>query len=80
MFLVANETEQEVLTQVHTYNLTNIVECDILMYEKRYEICPYCGKKLFRIVPSSEYKNIYVWCKTCKKEILINKRAKEPIQ
>lgn len=44
--------------------------------ENEYENCPYCGKKLFRIVRTSEYKNIFIWCKTCKKEIEVNK--KEP--
>lgn len=43
-----------------------------------YEICPQCGKKLFRVTPESVYEHIFVWCKNCKKEIEINKRAKEP--
>lgn len=36
--------------------------------------CPNCGKKLFKIDDTSIVKNLYIWCKTCKKEILI----KEP--
>lgn len=40
-----------------------------------YEKCPFCGKKLFRITHESEYKNIFVWCKICKKEIVINKKS-----
>lgn len=48
--------------------------------EKRYIICPFCGKKLFRVIKTSEYKDIFVWCKTCKKEIKITKRANEPKQ
>jgi DNA-directed RNA polymerase subunit RPC12/RpoP len=36
--------------------------------------CPDCGKKLFRIDKTSSCKNIYIWCKSCKKEILV----KEP--
>lgn len=36
--------------------------------------CPECGKKLFKIDRTSTCKNIYIWCKSCKKEILI----KEP--
>jgi len=43
-----------------------------------YETCPYCGKKLFRIKNISEYCHIFVWCKTCKKEIEVSKRAFEP--
>ena len=44
----------------------------------RYELCPHCGKKLFRIAPNSDYEHIFVWCKNCKKEIEVSKRAKEP--
>ena len=43
--------------------------------DKLYVNCPKCGKKLFRIDEKSIYKNIYVWCKTCHKEIII----KEPL-
>ena len=46
--------------------------------EKRYEVCPYCGKKLFRVTTESCYTNIFIWCKTCKKEILISKKSQEP--
>lgn len=42
---------------------------------KSYVICPKCGKKLFRIDEKSVYKNIYIWCKNCHKEIVI----KEPL-
>lgn len=41
--------------------------------EKRYALCPHCGKKLFRVTNESSYKNIYVWCKNCKKEIKVDK-------
>lgn len=41
--------------------------------EDKYEVCPNCGKKLFRVISTSEYKHIFIWCKNCKKEIEINK-------
>jgi len=44
----------------------------------KYELCPKCGKKLFRVLDTSYYANIYVWCKNCKKEIKVDKRAREP--
>lgn len=47
-------------------------------YMNKYENCPCCGKKLFRVIASSEYRDIFVWCKFCKKEIKVNKRAQEP--
>ena len=51
--------------------------CDIMnSKENNYQNCPNCGKKLFRVIDISEYENIFIWCKTCKKEIKVNK--KEP--
>lgn len=41
--------------------------------EKRYVVCPICGKKLFRIIDKSNYNDIFLWCKNCKKEIRFNK-------
>lgn len=41
--------------------------------EKIYVVCPVCGKKLFRITTNSKYKDIFLWCKNCKKEIRFNK-------
>lgn len=41
--------------------------------DKLYITCPHCGKKLLRIDKDSQFKNIYVWCKICKKEIKLNK-------
>lgn len=44
----------------------------------KYVNCPHCGKKLFRIINESEYIKIYIWCKSCKKEIEITKESQEP--
>ena len=43
----------------------------------RYVFCDICGKKLFRITEDSEYKKIYIWCKTCKKEIELNDKKSQ---
>lgn len=45
--------------------------------DKKYVFCPNCGKKLFRIGKDSIYNNIYVWCKTCRKEIFIKSQRAE---
>lgn len=45
--------------------------------DKKYVFCPNCGKKLFRIGKDSVYNNIYVWCKTCRKEIFIKSQRAE---
>ena len=47
----------------------------VRLMNKSYVVCPKCGKKLFRIDEKSVYKNIYIWCKNCHKEIVI----KEPL-
>lgn len=39
--------------------------------EYTFVVCPHCGKKLFKVDKTSFYRNIYIWCKNCKKEILI---------
>ena len=44
------------------------------MNREYYVYCPICGKKLFRITNESEYKAIFLWCKSCKKEFEFNKR------
>ena len=43
--------------------------------ERRYVLCPHCGKKLFRIIGTSVYIDVFVWCKTCKKEIKVTKKT-----
>ena len=43
--------------------------------DKKYVVCPHCGKKLFRIEKDSCYNNIFVWCKTCRKEINVRKEV-----
>lgn len=43
----------------------------------RYVLCPYCGKKLFKINHESMYMKIFVWCKTCKKEIEVTKHESQ---
>lgn len=43
--------------------------------EMQYIICPCCKKqKLFRINKNSEFNEIYIWCKFCKKEICLKSR------
>ena len=42
--------------------------------------CPDCGKKLFKIDKTSSCKNIYIWCKSCKKEILVKEPKSQVIE
>lgn len=48
--------------------------------DKTYIQCPVCGKKLFRIDKDSSFKNIYIWCKDCRKEIKIRAMSQELIK
>jgi hypothetical protein len=51
-------------------------ECDTMKTDsKHYVMCPNCGKKLFRTTDNSNYANIFVWCKFCKKEIKCDKKS-----
>lgn len=35
--------------------------------------CPVCKRQLlFLLVPDTEVKNLPVWCKTCKREVIVN--------
>lgn len=45
--------------------------------DKIYVCCPHCGKKLFRIEKDSKFKNIYIWCKKCNKEIKVTEPRAE---
>lgn len=60
-------------------NLTSEHKYGIIQDEKIYVVCPYCNKKMFRVDSKSDYKNIYLWCKNCKKEIKFNKKSPEPM-
>nr|DAM39040.1 MAG TPA: zinc-ribbon domain protein [Caudoviricetes sp.] len=43
------------------------------MRNKQWVKCPYCGKKLAKILPDALCKGVFVWCKSCKKEIEIKR-------
>lgn len=34
--------------------------------------CPYCDSKLIRTTPTTEAERLPVWCRKCKREILID--------
>lgn len=44
------------------------------MLPKRSEFacCPYCGGKLIRIAPATEAERLPVWCRKCRRELLID--------
>ena len=42
--------------------------------------CPDCGKKLFKIDKTSSCKNIYIWCKSCNKEIHVREPKSHVIE
>lgn len=44
------------------------------MNKEYYVLCPKCKKKLFKVTEGSTYNDIFIWCKTCKREIKCSKR------
>lgn len=48
-------------------------ECDRMIPMKGgYACCPECNAKLLRISPETEGKRLPVWCRKCKREIMID--------
>ena len=36
------------------------------------DACPFCGGKLVRIAPGTEAERLPVWCRKCRRELLID--------
>ena len=34
--------------------------------------CPWCGAKLVKVAPETEASSLPVWCRRCKRELIIN--------
>lgn len=48
-------------------------KCDTMIPIKGgFACCPYCNSKLIRITPTTEGERLPVWCRKCKREILID--------
>jgi predicted amidophosphoribosyltransferase len=44
----------------------------ILPIKGAFACCPYCGGKLTRIAPDTEAERLPVWCRKCRRELLID--------
>ena len=33
--------------------------------------CPYCGKRLFRLFDNTSCSNLPLWCRMCKRELVL---------
>lgn len=48
-------------------------ECDRMRTNQRRLICPVCNRQtLLFLRPATEAKELPLWCKTCKKEVVVN--------
>ena len=44
----------------------------ILPRKGGFACCPFCGGKLVRIAPGTEAERLPVWCRKCRRELLID--------
>ncbi len=52
--------------------------CGKIETNQRWLACPVCGKKLLRLEPDTEARNLPVYCKSCHREIIVNISQSEP--
>lgn len=53
--------------------MINKQDCGKIKTNKRWLMCPICGKgKVLQILPSTVATDLVVFCKVCKKESVVN--------
>lgn len=53
--------------------LHNSHACDKINATRKKYRCPVCNRQLlFLPLPETEVKDLPVWCKTCKQEVIVN--------
>ena len=52
--------------------LTNSNICSKIIEKDRWLICPGCGKKLIRLLPTTIVQDFPLYCRYCKIEAVIN--------
>ena len=46
---------------------------------KPWLLCPYCGKKLVKLLDDTVCNNLHVWCNLCKRELVLKINRKTNI-
>ena len=57
---------------VRKKELTNSNICSKIIDKDRWLICPSCGKKLIRLLPTTSVQNFPLYCRYCKQEVIVN--------
>ena len=53
--------------------MNNSEQCGKIGTSKKKFYCPKCGwQTLFMVSPDTEVKKLFIWCRTCKKEVEVN--------
>ena len=60
--------------------LTNSNICSKMIEKDRWLICPGCGKKLIKLLPTTIVQDFPLYCRYCKKEAVINIPSKPESQ
>lgn len=54
------------------------LKCGKLVVKDGWAMCPVCGRKLLKLLPSTSIRLLPVKCKHCKQEAIVNIEAPEP--
>lgn len=58
--------------------LQNAPQCGKLIVKNGWAMCPVCGRKFLKVLPSTCALHLPVKCKHCKQETIVNIEAPEP--
>ena len=59
--------------------MQNISSKYIIQKGKTWFLCPYCGKKLVKLLDDTECNNLPIWCNRCKRELVLKINRKTNI-
>ena len=52
--------------------LTKANICSKIIDKDRWLVCPGCGKKLIKLLPSTVVQDLPMYCRFCKQEAIVN--------
>lgn len=58
--------------RVRKKELTNSNICSKIIDKDRWLICPACGKKLIKLLPTTIVQDFPLYCRYCKQETVVN--------
>lgn len=63
---------REASSNVQKKQLTNANICSKIIEKDRWLICPGCGKKLVKLLPTTIVQDFPLYCRYCKEEAIVN--------